>query len=265
MSSLLDGILARKREEISRRRPHGRTVARLMADMPPRVALDPLWLARAPGALPHVIAEIKHRSPSAGLIRVRRTGQVVAIASGYEAAGARAVSVLCDGPGFGGSILDVRRAASAVSCPILFKEFVLDELQLDLAVLCGARLILLIVRALTDAELSRLIRACAERSLVPVVEAADPNELDRALGSGAAIVGMNARDLRTFSLDGGSADRALSRVPPERVAIYMSGIEGPSDLSRVAQGRADAVLVGTAMMRAPDPGRQLAAMLAGAI
>lgn len=263
MSSVLDGIVARKRAEIARRRQHARAIARLLADLTP-AAVDPRWLARDPGSLPHVIAEIKHRSPSAGLLRARRAGQVAEIARAYERAGARAVSVLADGPGFGGSILDVRRAARAVSCPVLFKEFVLDELQLDLAVLCGARLILLIVRALSDADLSRLIRACAERSLVPVVEAADDHELDRALDSGAAIVGMNARDLRTFAIDGDAAERALSRVPAGRVAIYMSGVEGPSDLARLARGRADAVLVGTSMMRAPDPGQQLAALSAGA-
>jgi len=264
MTSVLDAIVARKRVENLRRRQHAGTIARLLADLPPRSALDPRWLARSPGSLPHVIAEIKHRSPSAGVLRARRPDQVAEIASAYEAAGARAVSVLADGPGFGGSILDVRRAASAVSCPILFKEFVLDEIQLDVAALCDARLILLIVRALSDLALSRLIRACHERALLPIVEAADPDELRRAIDSGAAIVGMNARDLHTFAMDGDAADRALARVPAGRVAVYMSGIETPADLIRVAKGRADAVLVGTSMMRASDPGGQLTSLLAGA-
>lgn len=254
MSEHLDQILARKRLEIVRRsrRP------------PPRASRTPIdveLLRRSPGQRPHVIAEIKHRSPSAGLIRARIPGGVAAIARAYEANGASAVSVLADGPGFGGSPLDVRRVSRAIRLPVLFKEFVLDELQLDLAVAMGASLVLLLVRALDRITLDTLVLAAASRGLVPVVEAADAAELDLALASAAAVIGLNARDLRTFRVDAGRATGLVENVPRDRIAVYMSGVETPEDLERVARGRADAVLIGTSLMRAADPGDALASLL----
>jgi indole-3-glycerol phosphate synthase len=218
-------------------------------------------LRREPGGLPRVIAEIKRRSPSAGEIRRRERGDVAQLASAYVAGGAAAISVLCDGPGFGGSALDLRRAARAVSLPILFKEFVLDEVQLDLACAVGASMALLIVRALTKERLHALVRASYERGLAPVVEAADADELQIALETDAEIVGVNARDLGTFRVDKTAAVRALASIPAERIAIHMSGVHGALDLRDVASGRADAVLVGESLMRAPDPTRKLRELL----
>ena len=187
---------------------------------------------------------------------------MVAIARGYEAAGAAAISVLADGPGFGGSVLDVRRAARAVSRPILFKEFVLDPLQVDVARAAGASLVLLLVRALDDRALRTMVRAVRDGGMEPVVEAADASELARALATDATVVGVNARDLRRFTVDPAGAAAALQEVPNDRVAVYMSGVGDREQLASVARGRADAVLIGTELMRASDPGARLQDLLA---
>lgn len=257
----LGAILVRKEREVARRRRHAIPAPAEHEDRRERAIAA---LRRPAGERPRVIAEIKRRSPSAGVIRARAQGDVAAIARAYEAAGASAVSVLADGPGFGGSVLDVRRAARAVSAPVLFKEFVLDPSQLDAARAAGASLVLLLVRALAGARLDAMIDEARARGLEPVVEAADAQELARALETRATIVGVNARDLRSFAVDGGAAARALQEVPSERVAVYMSGVGTSEDFARVAEGRADAVLIGTELMRAPDPGARLRAIVSAA-
>lgn len=253
--SYLAPILARKRRELARRRRHLRGALDARRDGP-RPSL-----ARPVGERPRIIAEVKFRSPSAGPIRPWTAGEGRRVAMGYAAAGADAISVLCDGPGFGGSPLELRRIARAVSAPVLFKEFVLDPLQLDLAVRCGASLVLLLVAALDDAELGGLVDEAVARGLEPVVEAASGAELTRALGTRARVVGVNARDLRTFRVDPAQALALVEKIPNDRVAVYMSGVESAEDMRRVAGGRADALLVGTGLMRAPDPGARLAGWL----
>jgi indole-3-glycerol phosphate synthase len=209
-----------------------------------------------------VIAEIKLRSPSAGLIRPRHPGLVAAIAREYEAGGASAISVLCDGPGFGGSPLDLRRAASAVSVPLLFKEFVLDPIQVELARRAGAHMVLLLVRALEPALLHDLVDEVLRYGMAPVVEAADEAELETALATRATLIGVNARDLRTFRVDPERARRAIGRIPEGRVAVHMSGITSADDLRAVADSRADAALIGEGLMRAEAPAETLRAWLA---
>lgn len=247
-------ILVRKRKENARRARFAHlykapTNAEAASSIDDAVAR----LRRTSGALPHIIAELKFRSPSAGVFRPRKAGDVVAIANAYARGGASAVSVLADGPGFGGSPLNVRRVANSIEAPVLFKEFVLGELQLDVAARMGARYVLLIVRALESSLLQELVDACAVRGLAPVVEAASADELDVAIGTGAAIVGFNARDLSTFDVDPSAAAQAVDRIPTDRVAIYMSGIRSQEDFARVAAGRADAALIGEGLMRQGDP------------
>jgi indole-3-glycerol phosphate synthase len=256
-------IVARKRREVARRVRRGARYARLSARErnPGDAARGLSALRRAPGSPPRVIAEIKLRSPSAGQIRARLPGELVRIALGYQRAGAAAISVLCDGPGFGGSVLDARRVASQVGVPVLFKEFVLDPVQIDAARAVGATLVLLLVRVLSDDELRALIRAVRARGLEPVVEAADAAELERALASEASIIGVNARDLRSFSVDPGQATELVGRIPRDRIAVFMSGVRSAEDLARVAATRADAVLIGEGLMRADDPGARLASLL----
>lgn len=264
-SSVIDAIVERKRREVVRRARRTTGFVRLAAAAAP--TLDPARtltaLRRDDLGTLRIIAEIKRRSPSAGVIRPWARGDVASIARGYAAAGAAAVSVLADGPGFGGSVLDVRRAARAVSIPILFKEFVVSAVQLDAARAAGASLALLLVRALTPAELATLVRACQARGLVPLVEAAGAHELDAALASGAHAIGVNARDLATFQLDPAGAERALERVPPDRVAVLLSGVATRADLERAIRGRADAVLIGTELMRSEDPGARLRELCGG--
>jgi len=256
-------IAARKRTEVARRLRRAHFYADRAAQVSPAHSLDAMVFAlrRAEGAQPRVIAEIKLRSPSAGQIRRRVPGEIVQIARGYAAGGAAAVSVLCDGPGFGGSVLDLRRVARAIAVPVLFKEFVLDPVQMDLARAAGASLVLLLVRLLDDPALGGLIDAARARGLEPVVEAADAEELARALRTNARIVGINARDLRSFSVDADHAAELVNRIPLDRVAVFMSGVRSESDFARVAQTRADAVLIGEGLIRADQPGAQLAAWL----
>jgi len=254
-------IIERKRHEVARRVARaGRFVD--FAERIPAPRGDLLApLRRVSGQPPRVIAEIKLRSPSAGVIRARVAGELETIGAAYQRAGAAAVSVLCDGPGFGGSPLDVRRVAARVSVPFLFKEFVLEPVQVDVARAVGASYVLLLVRVLDDRELTRLIREVRARGLEPVVEAADADELERALATDAAIVGINARDLRSFDVDPGRAGGLIERIPQDRVAVFMSGVRTRADFERVAGTRADAVLIGEGLMRDREPGEKLAELL----
>ena len=255
-------IIERKRTEVARRvRRAERYVT--WAERAPLPRVDAAAALRRGTARPSVIAEIKLRSPSAGQIRPRVPGEHALLAGALEGAGASALSVLCDGPGFGGSPLDLRRAARAVQVPVLFKEFVLDPVQVDLARALGATYVLLLVRVLDDRELARLIEEVRARGLEPIVEAADEHELERALSGKATIIGVNARDLRSFDVDARRAGELVDRIPSDRVAVFMSGVRSGDDFARVADTRADAVLIGEGLMRAQDPGAQLRALLRG--
>ncbi|MCA9574772.1 MAG: indole-3-glycerol phosphate synthase TrpC [Polyangiales bacterium] len=261
----LDEILVRKRVEVSRRLRHQATLTRLAADVP----LDPRRGARALEALrrpssdapPRIIAEVKFRSPSVGPIRAPAAGTGVRVARAYEAGGAAAISVLADGPGFGGSPLTVRRVARACAAPVLFKEFVLDPVQVELARVCGASMVLLLVRAHTLTPLQSLCDLVRARGMEPVVEAADEAELEVALQTNASLIGVNARDLRTFEVDMERAARCLAGIDPGRVAVFMSGIRSPQSFARLRGTRADAALIGEGLMRCDDPAEGVRAML----
>jgi indole-3-glycerol phosphate synthase len=262
MSDYLSAILARKRRENARRRRHVaamQPVARRPEPVRAKRAVEAL--RRPSGQRPSVIAEVKFRSPSAGQIRPSGPGEGVRVARSYERGGASVVSVLADGPGFGGSPLLVRRVARAVTVPVLYKGFVLDSVQVDLAFDVGASLVLLLVRALDDAELRDLIVRTRELGMEPVVEAANAGEVERAISVGSTIVGVNARDLRTFGVDMDAARTCVDRIPSGHVAVFMSGVRTAEDLRNVAGGRADAVLIGEELMRSEDPGDRLAELL----
>ncbi len=263
-NNYLEAILRRKRREIERRRVrYGRLQSSTATAQCEPTPIETIYstLRRGSADRPKVIAEIKMRSPSAGRIRERAVGEVTAIARSYVQAGAAAVSVLCDRPGFGGTPLDVRRVASAVSVPILFKEFVLDEIQIWLAKEMGARLVLLIACALSATELQKLVVETIDQGLAPVVEVANQKQLDMALSTRTKIIAVNARDLRTFRVDPQTAMRLIERIPDERVAIYMSGVSSSQELKEIAQTRTDAVLIGSVLMRAASPGEKLKQIL----
>ena len=263
---ILEQIVERKRREVARRRARTGQVPESAPYESPAIApfeRATAALRRGRSAWPGVIAEIKMRSPSAGVIRRRVPGEVATIARAFQDAGASAVSVLCDGPGFGGTPLDIRRAARAVSLPLLFKEFVIDPIQVTLARRMGAHMVLLIARILDASELFDLVAETARQGLAPVVEVWDEEELGTVLQTDAPIIGVNVRDLSTFRLNPTVAARLVGRIPEDRIGIYMSGVSSNKDLVRIADTRADAVLIGEALMRAPLPGARLREILAG--
>ncbi|HSN83536.1 MAG TPA: indole-3-glycerol-phosphate synthase [Polyangiales bacterium] len=262
MTDYLAAILARKRRENERRRRHLAAMQPIERHPEPsRGERGIEALRRAPGDAPSVIAEVKFRSPSAGQIRPWSPGEAVRVAQSYQRGGASVISVLADGPGFGGSPLLVRRVAAAVHVPVLYKEFVLDPIQVDLAFDVGASLVLLLVRALDDTQLRSLIARTRELGMEPVVEAASVGEVDRAIAVGSTIIGVNARDLSTFRVDMDAARASVDRIPPEHVAVFMSGVRTTEHLREVARARADAVLIGEGLMRSADPGARLSELL----
>ena len=198
-----------------------------------------------------VVAEVKRRSPSAGSIREDLSPPDRAVL--YATHGAAAISVLTDGPHFGGSIEDLRLAAQRCPVPLLRKDFILDELQVIEARAAGASAVLLIVRALSAPRLAALMAAAAELRLDTLVEVHTEAELATALESDAPVIGVNSRDLDTFIIDPAGAWRILAQIPPDRIAVAESGITSPEDVRRAGDAGADAVLVGTALSASDHP------------
>ena len=198
-----------------------------------------------------VIAEVKRRSPSAGVIR--KDLDPVAYARAYEAGGAVAISVLTEEAHFGGSLADLEQVAGAVRLPALRKDFIVDELQLLEARAAGAAMVLLIVRALPDPDLRRLAETARGLGLATLVEAHDRGELDRALAVAPTAVGVNNRDLDTFVTDLRVAERLVPEIPSGVLAVAESGIESRGDVERAAAAGADLVLVGGALARSDGP------------
>ncbi|HEV3451632.1 MAG TPA: indole-3-glycerol phosphate synthase TrpC [Acidimicrobiia bacterium] len=258
---VLDEILAAKRDEVT-----------LLHQPPTRDAIYAAALAAPPprdftGALRRddtlaVIAELKRRSPSKGDLAPDLDPS--AVAAMYACAGAAALSVLTDQLFFGGSVDDLRRArAAAPDTPALRKDFVIDEDQLYETRAIGADAVLLIVAAVPDrGRLRDLHELAGELGLAALVETHDEAELDVALGVDARIVGVNARDLGTFDEDLGVAERLAARVPPAVVAVAESAIRTVDDAARMANVGFDAVLVGEALARSPDPSPFVAALAA---
>jgi indole-3-glycerol phosphate synthase len=186
-------------------------------------------------------------------------------AAAYQAAGAAMVSVLTDGRWFDGSLADLRAARERTTVPVLCKEFVIDPLQIDHAWAAGADAVLIIVRCVGDqGTLAGLIAAARERGVEPFVEVVTERELERAVEGGARVIGVNARDLDTLEMDLARAARVLAAIPNDRIAVRLSGLRTPIDAAAVAQSRADAALIGEALMRHDDPSGLLADLVAGA-
>ena len=201
------------------------------------------------------IAEFKRRSPSAG--DLRPAGDVAAVARQYERGGARAMSVLVD-ERFGGSWDDLRAARAATSLPLLAKGFFSSEEHLRTARDAGADAALLLLRDLDDTAVAELLRIAASLGLDTLVEAHDATELDRAAALDAPVVGVNARDLSTFAIDRAAQLQLVARAPRDRVVIAESGIETRAQAAAAELAGANAVLVGSTLMRAADPGARLA-------
>lgn len=253
--SFLDEILRRKVAEVEAgkaARPERALRAAAASAPPPRS----LFAALSPRGGPvRVVAEVKRRSPSAGAIdaSLDAPGQ----ARRYAAAGAAAVSILTDGPGFGGSLADLEAARAAVALPLLRKDFVVDRWQLWEARAAGADAALLIAAALPGEALRRLLDDCRQAGLEALVEVHHPAEAEAALGAGAVLVGVNNRDLRTFQVDLSAGERVLPLLPAGVKAVAESGVRGPADVRRLRAAGAANFLVGEALVRAADPGALL--------
>ena len=264
MATILSEILDRKRE----------VVARLRADRAAQVFRDRA-LAILASATPHrllralesnsggvkIIAEFKRRSPSAGTIRSDLSATDVA--TRYERAGACAISVLTDEQYFGGSILDLGAIRERTTLPLLRKDFIVDEIQIYEAAAVGADAVLLIAAALDDDALARL-RATAEDELGldAVVEVHTSEELRRAIGAGARIIGVNNRDLRTFRTSLETSERLIAQAPRDRIMISESGLQNPTSLRHLRALGFRGFLIGEALMCAPDPEATLRDLIA---
>ncbi|MHB8718322.1 MAG: indole-3-glycerol phosphate synthase TrpC [Candidatus Dormibacteria bacterium] len=209
-----------------------------------------------------VVAEMKRRSPSGGSLRESlRPGEV---ALTYESAGAAAISVLTDGPNFGGSLDDLAEVRAAVEIPVLRKDFVVDPVQIAEARVAGADWVLLIVALLDQPRLEAALATASRCGAGALVEVHTEDEVRRALDAGATVVGINNRDLATLTTDLGTFARLRAILPDSVVSVAESGVRGAADVSRLVDEGADSVLVGEALMRAPEPGALLSEMVAAA-
>jgi indole-3-glycerol phosphate synthase len=258
MPTLLDEIVARKREEVAaaKRLCDTATLSKQLAAAPP--VRDFFAAVSVPGGI-RLIAEFKRRSPSAGEIRPGAT--VEQVVRGYAAAGASALSVLTDREGFGGSLDDLRAARAAVPLPVLRKEFVVDRHQVVEARVHGADAVLLIAECLDDCHLRSLYREIIDLGMTPLVELHDAEHLERVLDLGATLVGINNRDLHTMTTDLDRVLRLRDRVPPHCLVVAESGIRSRADVERLEQAGIGAMLVGESLLRSPDPAVAAAALL----
>jgi indole-3-glycerol phosphate synthase len=255
MAARLDQIVAATRRRVSqaRRGAHLRTLESLAAKHVPR------GFRRALANEPHnrvaIIAELKKASPSRGLIR--ENFEPAALARELEAAGAAALSVLTDEEFFQGSLENLRLASAATRLPCLRKDFIVDDSQILEARANCADAILLIVAALAQDELQRLVRHAREANLDVLCEVHDDEELQRAIDAGCDLIGVNSRDLRTFEVDLNTAVRLGEKIPQNVVRVAESGIHSPENITKLRAVGYDAFLIGESLMKATSPGEAL--------
>lgn len=246
--NILERILKDKRAEIGTRRsvtPVGELKERALT-----LAPAPHFAAALRAAPIGLIAEVKHRSPSAGVIR--DPFEPAEIARAYETAGARAVSVLMDATYFGGGEDHFRAAREAVALPMLYKEFVVDAWQVWHARTLGASAVLLIAAALSDDDLRALTREATAAGLEVLLEVHDEGELDRALRIGAPLIGINNRNLKTFETRLEHTLDLMPKVPEEVTLVSESGIRTRDDVERLGEAGVAGVLVGEHLLRKSD-------------
>jgi indole-3-glycerol phosphate synthase len=257
MPTILDRIVETKWAEIEAARAAVPVAGleRRARDLP--AARDFTAAVGQPGEV-RVIAEVKKASPSAGVIRA--DFDPIAIAQTYQRHGAAAISVLTDERYFQGSLAYLSAVRDAVTCPLLRKDFVLDRYQLLEARLAGADAALLIAEILPGDRLAELQREATALGLHTLVELHDAEQLPRVIDSGARVIGINNRDLRTFTTRLEHTLELLPKIPADRVVVSESGIRTAADLRRLAEAGARAVLVGESLMRAADIGAALGAL-----
>jgi len=258
MADILDQIVARKKLEVAACRDRVPTAA-----LEGRLSVAPavrdfFGALAAPGPI-KLIAEFKRKSPSAGEIRPGAT--IEEVVRGYRDAGASCLSILTDGPGFGGSLVDLETARIAVPLPVLRKEFVVDRYQVIEARAHGADAVLLIAECLDDCHLRSLYREILDLGMTPLVELHDPENLPRVLDLGATLVGINNRDLQSMTTDLDTVLRLREQVPDEVLLVAESGIKTRADVQRLEAAGIAAMLVGESLLKQPDPGKAAAALL----
>jgi indole-3-glycerol phosphate synthase len=250
----LDLIAERKRGEVEQLRCAEAALWAKAESMP--VARAPMDTLRG-GA---VIAEMKRRSQSGGVLRSDL--DPVVLARGYAAAGAAALSVLTDGPDFGGSLDDLAAVRAVVDIPLLRKDFTVDPVQIAEARVAGADWVLLIVAILDVDSLDQCLAGAARCGAHAIVEVHDAEEARVAVAAGASCIGINNRDLRTLRTDLTTFSTVRSAVPESVLCIAESGVRSTDDVARLVREGADAVLMGEVLLRAASPADACAAMVA---
>jgi indole-3-glycerol phosphate synthase len=259
MSSFLERILADCQRELAAavaRQPLA-VLQRACAELPP--ARDFAAVLRQPGLT--LVAEVKRVSPARGVLKA--AVDPVAQAVAYVRGGAAAISVLTERHHFHGALEDLRAVRAALpTTPLLRKDFLLDPYQVWEARAAGADAVLVIVAIVDDSHLRALLAAAAEAGVAALVEVHTEEEVQRALAAGATIIGINNRNLRTFTVDLATTERLRPRIPPDRLVLSLSAVSSRADVERLAACRVDGILVGEALMRAADPERAAAELVA---
>lgn len=260
MSDILDKILAVKREEVAAAKaakPLAAVRAEAEAQPPARDFVGAIRAKIAAGR-PAVIAEIKKASPSKGVLR--EDFRPADIAADYERHGAACLSVLTDRQFFQGAPEYLQAARAACALPVLRKDFMVDRYQVYEARAMGADAILLIVSALSFAEMRDMEDLATSMGMAVLVEAHDGNEVDTALYLRTPLIGINNRNLRTFEVSLDTTLGQLDRIPADRIVVTESGILAPGDVNLMRKHQVGAFLVGEAFMRAPSPGTALSGL-----
>jgi indole-3-glycerol phosphate synthase len=256
-SSILEKIVTVKRKEVAERkqtRPLPDLAAAIRTKPPARDFRRALQ-----GSACAIIAEVKRRSPSRGLLRA--DFDPVRIAAEYEQNGAAAVSVLTDEIFFGGSDAILSAIRAAITLPVLRKEFIIDPYQIHETRAIGADALLLIAAILTEVQLREYRELAASLGLAALVEVRDGTELEKALGAGAEIIGINNRDLKTFQTDLQTTLALAPLIPADRIAVSESGIRSRQDIETLTKAGISAFLIGETLIAAPEIGPKLEELL----
>lgn len=258
----LRAILDYKKDEVAalkRSRPLSSLEADAKAASKPRGFAEALLkIAKADGNA--LICEVKRKSPSAGQINAARLPEQAA--KDYETGGAACISVLTDGPSFDGSLKDMKVVREAVRLPVLRKDFMIDPIQVLEARAAGADAILIIMAAVDDSLAAELYAAANSLGMSVLLETHDEAELVRALNLPSPLLGVNNRDLRTFTTDLAVTERLADMIPDGHLLISESGVRTPSDITRLRQCGARGFLVGESLMRAENPAESVRSLAA---
>jgi indole-3-glycerol phosphate synthase len=246
MAFLTDLVAGVRRELDAHPLDEGALLARATARPPARD-----FAAALRASTPALIAEVKRASPSAG--EIAGDADPVALGTAYAAGGAAAISVLTEPRHFLGSLTDLDAVRAAVGSPLLRKDFLVHPAQLIESRAHGADAVLLITACLTDRELAAMLTIAGDLGMAALVESHTLDELDRALASGAEVIGVNARDLESLEVDVPAALERLGHVPADRIAVLESGVRTRADVEAGVACGASAILIGEALMRAGDP------------